>query len=68
MADKKAKYTPWNIPQSSWTSMFDDIEIDSNTRQELVDAIREFDSTELDKRLRAYEIQITNETMSRLIK
>ncbi len=68
MRDKKTKYTPWTIPQSDWSSVLDQVNIDSDTRQELVDAIKQFDRTALNERVRAYETQVTNETMSKLVK
>ena len=68
MADSKAKYTPWNIPQSDWTPVLEGVEINEATRQELTDAVKNFDNTELDERLRAYDTKVSNETMSKSIK
>lgn len=68
MSDTKAKYTPWTIPQSDWTPVLAGVEINDITREELTRAIQDFDKTELDKRLSSYNIKITNETMSKLIK
>lgn len=68
MADNKAKYTPWNIPHEDWTPVLAGVEIDDATRQELTDAVKNFDKSELDERLRAYETKVSNETMSKSIK
>ncbi len=68
MIEKKTKYTPWTIPQSDWSSILDDIDIDDATRQELIEAIAHFDKSALDKRLRAYKTTVTNAMMSKLVK
>ena len=67
---KKAKYTPWTIPQSDWSSILDDdvVDVECVTRQELVEALERLDSEALEIRLRAYETQVSNETMSKLVK
>ncbi len=68
MQNKKAKYTPWTIPQTDWTPILEGIEIDEATRQELAEAVRRFDTSELDKRLRTFDTTVSNETMSKSIK
>lgn len=65
---KKAEFTPWNIPQSDWTLVLEGVDIDEQTRQELTDAVRNFDRTELDERLRTFDITVSNETMSKSVK
>jgi len=68
MTDRKAKYTPWTIPQSDWTPVLEGVDIDDATRQELTEAVRDFDTSELDERLSAFDTSISNETMSKSIK
>jgi len=68
MTGKKAKYTPWTIPESDWTPVLEGVTIDAEMRQELADAVKQFDSTELEERLRAYDTQVSNETMSKSVK
>jgi len=68
MTQKKAKYTPWTIPQSDWTPVLTGVEIDEETRQELTEAVRDFDKSDLDERLRAYDTKVSNETMSKSVK
>lgn len=68
MNNSKAKYTPWTIPQSDWTPVFEGVDINDEVRQELTEAVKNFDRSELDKRLRAFDTSISNETMSKSIK
>lgn len=68
MTDRKAKYTPWTIPQSDWTPVLEGVDINDEVRQELSEAVKNFDRSELDKRLSAFDTSISNETMSKSIK
>lgn len=68
MTNRKAKYTPWTIPQSDWTPVLEGVDINAAVLQELTDAVNNFDRSKLDKRLRAFDTSISNETMSKSIK
>ncbi len=68
MTDKRAKFTPWTIPQSDWSPVLDDVDIGRVSRQELVEALEQSDNNALKERLRAFETQVSNETMSKLVK
>ena len=68
MKNPKVIYTPWTIPGSDWTPVLEGVVIDEKTQQELTEAVRNFDKSELDKRLSAYDTEVSNETMSKSIK
>lgn len=68
MTNRKVKYTPWTIPQSDWTPVLEGVVIDEETHQELTDAVKSFDRSELDKRLSVFDTQVSNETMSKSVK
>lgn len=68
MTDRKAKYTPWTIPQSDWTPVLEGVVIDEETCQELADTVKSFDRSELDERLSVFDTQVSNETMSKSVK
>ena len=61
------KYTPWTIPQSKWTPLLPGIEITLEIKQELRDAINDFDGTNLNKRLEKFNTRISAETMNTVV-
>ena len=67
MAKKRATHTLWTNPMSDWTRLFEGVEITEDDLNQAVNAIKEQDREDIEKKVKPFDTPVTNKTLSKSV-